>query len=136
MAVVDEVKAAVMGGWEPTFYPSRDGGVLVATAFIHGDGDGYAVFVDQDEAGWFISDLGMQISQLGNDFSFTWDDECTALLRAMVATFGCEVSSDYFVIRMDLDGPPDPYDVAEFLMALAATETIPAIRKAALQAPV
>lgn len=94
----------------------------ILTPLLYSDGDGLPVIVERVGGGWRLSDNGYATSHLFfDDFEHTPAREDT--LRRVVALQRMDMD-DKFVVTCDLDGPPDPYDIGDFLQVLAQIQGV------------
>lgn len=94
-----------------------DGRWIVHTPLLYADGDALPVFVTETDGAWSLSDEGMATSHLFFD-DFEPTKSRLKRMQALVADGG-GTYDDERVVRLDLDAPPSPYDVGDFLQLVA-----------------
>jgi hypothetical protein len=92
----------------------------IGTPLLYEDGDGLPVIVEYAEGAWSLSDNGYATSHLFFD-DFEHTDARADALRRLVHSARMNID-DSFTITCDLDGPPDPYDVGDFLQVIAQVQ--------------
>lgn len=94
----------------------------VQTPLLYDDGDGLPIFVSHETSGWQLTDQGMAFSHLYfDDFEYT-EARLRALQRAVDGA-GCSIDGEHR-ITLDLAGPPDVFDIGDFLQVVASVRGV------------
>lgn len=94
----------------------------IGTPLLYNDGDGLPVIASCVDGQWRLSDNGYATSHLFfDDFDHTPARE-DALRR--VVERQRMMMDDKFVITCELNGPPDPYDIGDFLQVVAQIQGV------------
>jgi Domain of unknown function DUF1828 len=94
----------------------------VSTPFLFEDGDGLPVFVRLQDNGWSIRDYGMTCSHLFFD-DFNATESRMARILQLIEKAGAKLDATN-EIAMQLLGPPDAYQIADFLTLLNQVQGI------------
>lgn len=90
----------------------------VQTPALYDDGDGLPLFIVHESNGWQLTDAGMAVGHLFFD-DFEHTEARLRTLRRVVESSGCAIDEDHR-ITVDLAGPPDVYDIGDFLQVVAS----------------
>lgn len=110
-----------------SFFDGPDGSLYLATPFLHGDGDVFPVVLEPAGQSWRFTDRGQALAHLAvEDFDMT--ERLEQIARRIAESAGLHPRNDLVLEGPILDDPT-PYDLADFLSAIAQMEALPLVRK-------
>lgn len=114
------LKTALCDAW--TVREDSPGEWAISTPFIFDDGDSFPVFVRLDSERWTLRDYGMTCSHLFfDDFNAT-EARMNRIVQLVQKSDGRLDSKNE--ITVVLDGPPNAYNVADFLKLLSQVQGV------------
>jgi hypothetical protein len=103
--------------------PTGPGEWIISSPFLFRDGDGFPLYLHHTSVGWTLTDHGSAAAHLFFD-DFDLNETRLRHLEALAAANGLEIANQHALVR-NLTKPPDAYDIADVLLAIAQVGAVP-----------